>query len=151
MKSIILAMIDAQRLGTGDSCELAISHTIARMQNSFQPFFDEQYACGDNMGSGLDYLSRIGKQQTSSEDECTNYQTNPFVVAIVPDPIDYFRACGMTSVCRSRCRPEIEAFEEANNNPSQISTSYTVSLEKYTSVQTRQHFNWVLLLWLCIL
>lgn len=58
-------------------------------------------------------------------DECTNFQTNPYVVAIVPEPVDYFRACGLTSVCRARCRSEILAFEEANANPDIITTTYT--------------------------
>lgn len=52
-------------------------------------------------------------------------QTNPYVVAIVPEPVDYFRACGLTSVCRSRCRAEIEAFEAANANPTSIYQEYT--------------------------
>ena len=47
------------------------------------------------------------------------------MVAIVPEPVDYFRACGLTSVCRARCRPEIEAFEEANLNPSVIRRDYS--------------------------
>lgn len=46
-------------------------------------------------------------------------------MAIVPEPVDYFRACGLTSVCRSRCRAEIEAFEAANANPSFITTTYS--------------------------
>jgi hypothetical protein len=54
-------------------------------------------------------------------------QTNPYVVAIVPEPVDYFRACGLTSVCRSRCRAEIQAFEDANANPTRISQTFTVS------------------------
>lgn len=53
-------------------------------------------------------------------------QTNPYVVAIIPEPIDYFRACGLTSICRSRCRAEINAFEAANANPTIHVRNYTV-------------------------
>lgn len=39
--------------------------------------------------------------------------------------MDYFRPCGQTSVCRSRCRAEIEAFEQANKNPTVLTQEYT--------------------------
>lgn len=123
----IRAMIDSQEFGiTSNACKLITDHTINRMKNSFQPFFDKMYASADNMGSALDYLLRIGTQKDAMQDLCTNYQTNPFVVAIIPEPVDYFRACGLTSICRSRCRAEIEAFELVNDNPSITYAPYTV-------------------------
>lgn len=133
-KPALRKMIDAgQDLDVDNACDLIIKYTQDQMSSSLQPFFDKQYEAAENMGSSLDYLLRIGTQQSSSDDLCTNFQTNPYVVAIVPEPVDYFRACGLTSVCRSRCRAEIEAFEDANINPSKISREYRVS---FTQIQT---------------
>ena len=127
-KPALRKMIDAgQDLDTINACDLIIAHVQNQMASSLQPFFDKQYEAADNMGSSLDYLLRIGTQKTSSDDLCTNFQTNPYVVAIVPEPVDYFRACGLTSVCRSRCRAEIEAFEDANFNPPTFTQEYRVS------------------------
>lgn len=129
-RSTIRAMIDSQDLRvTASACKLITNHTIKRMQGSFQPFFDGMYASSENVGSALDYLLRVGTMKDSMQDLCTNYQTNPFVVAIIPEPVDYFRACGMTSVCRSRCRAEIEEFELVNENPSIVKAPYTVRSE----------------------
>lgn len=128
MKPAVQAMIDVQNLNIKGACTLMVKYTTENMQSSFQDFFDNQFECSANIGSSLDYLLRIGTQRGPQDDLCTNFQTNPYVVALVPEPVDYFRACGLTSVCRARCRGEIEAFEYANKNPVAIRRSYTVSL-----------------------
>eukprot|EP00961_Rhodomonas_salina_P300573 3939904-Rhodomonas_salina.1 len=46
--------------------------------------------------------------------QCLDFESDPFVVAIMPDPTDYFRVCGTTSMCRRRCGAVMEAFESAN-------------------------------------
>lgn len=77
MKPAIRAMIDAQGLGVIDACSEVIQHTVRRMEDSMQPFFDGQYAATAQIGSSLDYLLRIGTQTDSNEDLCTNFQVHP--------------------------------------------------------------------------
>jgi len=86
------------------ACQAIVAFTQDKIMKSMNPFFDNQYLAAENIGSALDYLIRIGTANSADaeNDLCTNYQTNPFVVAIVPEPVDYFRACGQTSLCRSR-------------------------------------------------
>lgn len=109
-------------------CNAIVAFTQSKVMKSMDPFFLNQYLAADHIGSSLDYLIRIGMESANllETDLCSNYQTNPFVVAIIPEPVDYFRACGQTSLCRARCKPEIEAFEAANKNPSIITQTYTV-------------------------
>ncbi len=85
-------------------CRSIVSFTQNKIMKSMNPFFDNQYLAAEQIGSALDYLIRIGTSNSAEmqNDLCTNYQTNPFVVAIVPEPVDYFRACGQTSLCRAR-------------------------------------------------
>jgi hypothetical protein len=129
-KNTILTLLDSSSFASSSPatvCSNLVDLTTTKLSNSLAPFFEQQFLSAENVGSALDYLLRIGSQaDPTKQDLCTNYQTNPFVVAIVPEPIDYFRACGLTSVCRTRCRAEIEAFEAANTNPSITSQTYTV-------------------------
>jgi hypothetical protein len=49
--------------------------------------------------------------------DCDNFQDNPYVITLIPQPVDYFRVCGLTSLCRTRCLSEFQAFEEVNVMP----------------------------------
>lgn len=85
-------------------CNAIVEFTQNKIMKSMDPFFDNQYMAAQHIGSSLDYLIRIGMESANmlETDLCSNYQTNPFVVAMIPEPVDYFRACGQTSLCRSR-------------------------------------------------
>ena len=125
MKGMVLSLIDAQQGAAGggvvaDACELIIQHTSDRLSASMQPFFDKMHETALHMGSSLDYLLRIGTQSTASSDDlCTNFHTNPYVVAIIPEPVDYFRACGLTSVCRC-----VYAVDEKHTDPEAADISF---------------------------
>ena len=44
---------------------------------------------------------------------CSDWEASPFVVSLLPEPVDYFMGCMHTIDCRSRCRDNMLAFEEA--------------------------------------
>lgn len=46
---------------------------------------------------------------------CTDWSTSPYVVSILPEPVDYFMGCMETIDCRSRCLDPMRAFEESLN------------------------------------
>ena len=76
MRPMIRSMVDRQNFNTANACDLIIDYTVDRMSRSFQTFFDKQFAAGEQMGSSIDYILRIGTQTDSSSDLCTNFQVN---------------------------------------------------------------------------
>jgi len=44
---------------------------------------------------------------------CSDWEASPFVVSILPEPVDYFMGCMHTIDCRSRCLDNMLAFEDA--------------------------------------
>jgi hypothetical protein len=44
---------------------------------------------------------------------CSDWDASPFVVSLLPEPVDYFMGCMLTIDCRTRCLDNILAFEEA--------------------------------------
>jgi hypothetical protein len=40
-----------------------------------------------------------------------DFATNPYATVLIPEPMDYFAACGSTSMCKAKCRSEYDAFE----------------------------------------
>lgn len=116
-----------------DVCRQFLSYTVAKLKRSLDPFFSELYLASDGVGGSVDYIFRKsssliraklggrGESTTAADsaaaaelqDTCSNYQTNPFVVAVIPEPVDYFRPCGYIKMCRTRCGVELDAFYEA--------------------------------------
>jgi hypothetical protein len=41
-----------------------------------------------------------------------DFASNPYATVLIPEPMDYFAACGSTSMCRSKCGTEYRAFEK---------------------------------------
>lgn len=102
--TILTLLDDSVTKDTVTVCNAIVEFTQTKVMRSMNPFFEYQYLAAEQIGSALDYLIRIGTETASilQSDLCTNYQTNPFVVAIIPEPVDYFRACGQTSLCKAR-------------------------------------------------
>ena len=40
-----------------------------------------------------------------------DFATNPYATVLIPEPMDYFAACGATSMCEAKCRAEFDAFD----------------------------------------
>lgn len=102
--TILLLMDDTITKDHVSVCNAIVAFTQNKIMQSMDPFFQYQYMAAEHVGASLDYLIRIGMENANllESDLCSNYQTNPFVVAIIPEPVDYFRACGQTSLCRAR-------------------------------------------------
>jgi hypothetical protein len=39
-----------------------------------------------------------------------DFASNPYATVLIPEPMDYFAACGSTSMCEAKCRAEYAAF-----------------------------------------
>ena len=42
---------------------------------------------------------------------CNDFESNPYAIVLIPEPMDYFAACAATSVCEVKCRNEFKAFD----------------------------------------
>lgn len=88
-------------------------NVVALVQNSLRTlpdrWFQEVYFSLDALGSSIDYALVVFDKEAG---QCTNYDSNPNVVVIVPEPVDYFQACGRTSVCRTKCQGAWDLFSK---------------------------------------
>ena len=109
-------------------CQDMINYTKAQLVAAVQPWFDAQFASMNALGASLDYtISWLDP----TAGECLAYGQDPDVVVIMPYPVDYFQACGGTSLCRAKCNGTWADFEASLSGaaPStQTSTVYVESL-----------------------
>lgn len=89
------------------ACPAVVSMTQLHFKESLDPMFELLEAGARELASVMD--SFIG-----STGDCNNYADNPYVLTLIPQPVDYFRACGRTELCRLRCPSEFQAFEARN-------------------------------------
>jgi hypothetical protein len=91
-----------------DVCKTFGSDTEDLLRAIMDPVLQHAYAATEAVGSSLDYLTVFIDPHAGS---CSNLLSSPYTMAIVPEPIDYFRACGKTHTCRSKCITVFEEFE----------------------------------------
>ena len=70
---------------------------------------------------------------------CSDWEASPFVVSILPEPVDYFMGCMHTVDCRSRCRDNMLAFDEALAEYRR-SDAQDLALSKTFSIDTESRF-----------
>lgn len=88
------------------ACPVIVKMTQLHFQEALDPMFSLLEAGSREVTSVMDYFVGGG--------DCNNFADNPYVVTLIPQPVDYFRACGLTDTCRLRCLAEIQAFEAQN-------------------------------------
>jgi hypothetical protein len=112
LKGTLLQMIQNARTvgGVQSSCEAMITYTENKFESSMQPFLDSQFSAFEHSASAIDYLLSFIDNQAG---KCTDFVSNPYAAVLLPDPLDYFAACGKTSLCRMKCDADISAFEQA--------------------------------------
>lgn len=107
----------------GDDPSRICPALVAMAQKHFTGALDEMFA---DIAAGTTQLASAVDSLIRSVDpgagDCNNFQDNPYVLALIPQPVDYFRVCGLTAVCRTRCISEFEAFEAANTAPAASET-----------------------------
>ena len=69
------------------------------------------FQASDVLGTALDSLLAFIPGYDAGQ--CFDYDISPYVMAIVPEPVDYFMSCMHTYDCRAKCTDEIRSFEEA--------------------------------------
>ena len=92
-------------------CFAAMDGANARLRTAFDKAFRRLYLVGHNAGQAADSALAL---LTGDSIACDAFDVSPYVLSIVPEPIDYFMHCSDTADCRTRCFEEFRAFEAAN-------------------------------------
>ena len=93
---------------------LACVNVLARVKTSIgstmDPWFDHQFKGLDALASSVEYATSTFDAKAG---KCLDFQNDPHIVVIVPQPVDYFQRCSGTSRCRQICSTEWGAFQTA--------------------------------------
>jgi hypothetical protein len=130
MQPTLLGMISASEgLIGGDSflCPAVIAHTRKTLENSMAPYFSTVFSSLDALGDSLDYVLT---GFDSDAGQCSNYRADPQVVVLMPEPVDYFRGCGATTYCKTKCVGTWNAFDEARSRYDATTLTSSRNLEK---------------------
>jgi hypothetical protein len=59
----------------------------------------------------LFWYSTPANDLSQKSHRCMDFSSNPYATVLIPEPIDYFAACGATPVCGAKCGAEFTAFD----------------------------------------
>lgn len=107
MRGLLRAII-ADATWPDEICLGMYEVATANLESSFSGFVDAAYRAIDHIE---DATASVLHTATDAQPCHLQFATNPHVVSIVPDPVDYWRICGSTTTCRMKCRADFEAFE----------------------------------------
>jgi len=69
------------------ACELVLASVKGSIGSTLDPFFSHQYLALDALGSSVEYVTATFDDKAG---RCLDFQNDPHVVVIVPQPVDYF-------------------------------------------------------------
>ena len=148
LRKLVPISLRVWMLNIGDTPGVSeISHCFRNMDyanrqltTSFDPVFSRLSKLTTAFEESLDYLLTVSKLDTGS---CTDFEQSPYVVALMPEPVDYFMACMHTFDCRIKCLDTFNAFDEALSKvgtpPTFESTEEVVVDSKYFSTDDMQN------------
>ena len=93
------------------ACERVLETVKGAVSAALDPFFAHQFQAMDALGSSVEYVTAT---YDADAGRCLDFQNDPHVVVIVPQPVDYFHRCAGTSLCRQTCSAEWRAFQAAD-------------------------------------
>lgn len=96
------------------ACEQVISDLQTTLQNELNPVFENFQIAANALASLVDFTLTPWDKDSG---HCLDFQTDPHVVVLVPQPMDYFAKCADTSLCHSLCGSLWQAFQAANATP----------------------------------
>ena len=120
MKPLLVALLDSNAA----ICPTLTNMTKAHFTEALDNMFSNLEGGTRHIGSVIDWF--VGDEGSG---QCNNFNQNPFVVSLLPQPVDYWRVCGKTQRCRYRCLDEFTAFE-------QVKQSFRVTESVTTNVQS---------------
>ena len=121
-KPLILRLMDADDAPA--MCAALVATTKSDFSTALDPVFSTVHEGNLQMASVMDWLVGGGS--------CLDFQNNPYVLALIPEPTDYWMVCGNTSTCWNRCGDEFRAFQYANTLAGIVTS--TTALETVNSL-----------------
>lgn len=95
------------------SCVSFLDYAHNRLHSAFDKTFSRLYQLTEQASYVIDSLLAI---VTGDNVQCDAFDISPYVVALIPEPVDYFSHCIHTNDCRNKCFDEIVAFEQGRNS-----------------------------------
>lgn len=90
------------------ACERVLDSVKASISGSLDVWFGHLFQSLDALGSSVDYATAVFDDDAG---RCLDFQNDPHVVVIVPQPVDYFQRCSTTSLCKQVCSADWQAFQ----------------------------------------
>lgn len=127
-------MQELRRQGINNDARQSMCFTIMdainlRFENAWANVFSRMAKFGREFERIIDFMIGIFGLDGGN---CDDYAESPYVMSIVPYPIDYFAGCVHTYDCRSRCGDEMTAFDAtllAIQQPPMYETTTSVQVE----------------------
>jgi hypothetical protein len=95
----------------GLQCEAVLKSVKAQIAGSLDGWFANQHLALEALGSSVDYATATFD---SGAGRCMNFASDPHVVVLVPQPVDYFQRCAGTSRCmKGKCAAQWAQFQAA--------------------------------------
>ena len=108
------------------ACARVLDWVKADIGDSMTTWFDHQYKALDALGGSIEYATATFDSKAG---RCLDYQNDPHVVVIVPQPIDYFARCSGTSRCKLVCASEWNAFQGSMRSTLTTTSTLDVTME----------------------
>ena len=93
-------------------CFATMDRANARLRTAFDKMLHRMYLMTQHVADVADALLSL---ITGDGAACDAFDISPYVMSIIPEPVDYFSACVDTADCRIRCLEEFEAFDAAKS------------------------------------
>jgi len=92
-----------------DVCFAAMDSANARFHSAFDKSYKRLYQMAQHAAQVADALLGVITGDTVA---CDAFDVSPYVLSIIPEPVDYFSSCVDTDDCLGRCYDEFTAFEQ---------------------------------------
>lgn len=90
-------------------CFAAMDSANLRLYTAFDKTFKRMYQMTRHAAQIIDGLLALVTGDTVA---CDAFDVSPYVVSIIPEPVDYFATCVETDDCVGRCLDEYTAFQQ---------------------------------------
>ena len=109
MRPLIASMISGITVQKTVCSEMSLT-VEDNLRAVLNPALQHAHAATSAVASFVDYATILFDPEAG---KCDDFLYSPYTMAIVPEPIDYFRSCGKTQSCKARCLTLFDEFEAA--------------------------------------
>jgi hypothetical protein len=93
-------------------CFATMDRANARLSTAFDKTYQRMYQMTQHAAGVADGILAL---ITGDSSACDAFDVSPYVMSIIPEPVDYFSACVDTDDCKVRCLEEYDAFDTAKH------------------------------------